>query len=427
MSSKLQQLGRAVAGAQDEALTRSEPRALDLRFADAPARNSSMRLVWTVGVALTALLLGVGGWVMGSHEAESVGFRVGRELALHHDLKWLQAPEDQPLHVHFSDGSEVHLSARGRMRVVKLDARGAGLQLESGQLELAVRHRAQTHWNVDAGPFGVRVVGTRFGVAWEPTRGELTLRLTEGAVELTGPVINKRRVVKGELIRVSLHEQQANVQLSPTPLKVTSTPLAQPTPNQRAAPIAEAVEAKAVHGQRRHARARTSTRAEQSPEQPPNPPSFEELARAGRYAEALQRVAGAAWQPTLESASASSLILLGDAARLTGKLPQAEEVYRRIRARFAGSREAASSAFALGRIFYDQRHQPRQAASWFSTYLREAPSGSLACEAEARLMEAQQSSGELSEARDSAASYLRRCPTGPHVPLARNLLGSAAP
>ena len=63
-----------------------------------------------------------------------------------------------------------------------------------------------------------------------------------------------------------------------------------------------------------------------------------------------------------------------------------------------------------------------QAADWFSTYLREQPSGALAREALGRLIEAYQAAGDRVSARATAERYLKSYPDGPHATLARQAL-----
>src|SRR5207248_423650 len=102
------------------------------------------------------------------------------------------------------DRTRVELSPRARARLVELDARGAHLLLESGRAQLAVVHAPRARWNVSAGPFVVRVIGTRFDVQWDPERDEFDLDLTRGAVELSGCVFGSSyRVRAGWHIRAS--------------------------------------------------------------------------------------------------------------------------------------------------------------------------------------------------------------------------------
>jgi outer membrane protein assembly factor BamD (BamD/ComL family) len=70
---------------------------------------------------------------------------------------------------------------------------------------------------------------------------------------------------------------------------------------------------------------------------------------------------------------------------------------------------------------YDERHDFRDSAAWFQTYLREEPRGTLAREASGRLMEAYRAAGNLAAARQAAEAYIAAYPEGPHAALARSI------
>jgi TolA-binding protein len=93
-----------------------------------------------------------------------------------------------------------------------------------------------------------------------------------------------------------------------------------------------------------------------------------------------------------------------------------------LRQRFAGSSDAATAAFRLGRIAFEKHHAYGDAASWFDIYLREQPSGPLMGDAFGRLMEARQRSGDWAGARVEAQQYLRRFPQGPYASEAQGIL-----
>jgi TolA-binding protein len=113
---------------------------------------------------------------------------------------------------------------------------------------------------------------------------------------------------------------------------------------------------------------------------------------------------------------------LADGARLSGKAEPARAALLELRKRFPSDPRAGAAAFLLGKISFDQTHDYAAAARWFSSSLREQPSGSLAREASGRLIEALTRSGDSAGARRAAQDYLSRYPDGPHANLARSLL-----
>ena len=147
------------------------------------------------------------------------------------------------------------------------------------------------------------------------------------------------------------------------------------------------------------------------------------LARAGRYADsyALANAAGVASE--CAHRGADDVLLLGEAARLTGHAEDARIAYDAVRRRFPGSAQAAQAAFNLGRLEVRAGHSTAS-VGWFETYLRERPQGPLAQAALGRLLEARVELGDTRAARDTARSYLERYPAGPHADAARKVLES---
>jgi ferric-dicitrate binding protein FerR (iron transport regulator) len=151
---------------------------------EAHFRRPRLRKVWLIApVAAGAILLAVG--LLGrSRPDSSLRFHVdGRDFS----QSYLSADATQTRRVYFSDGSELMLLPSGHMRISSTHAQGASLSLERGQLDLSIRHRPTTRWQLDAGPFIVRVTGTRFNVSWDPDRGDFSVALSEGAVNVSGP------------------------------------------------------------------------------------------------------------------------------------------------------------------------------------------------------------------------------------------------
>ena len=76
----------------------------------------------------------------------------------------LIADTHSDLPLQFSDGSSLTFRAGSSGRMHRLGAGGAEVVLDSGRLEAHVIHSDQTLWLVHAGPYRVRVTGTRFAV-----------------------------------------------------------------------------------------------------------------------------------------------------------------------------------------------------------------------------------------------------------------------
>ena len=310
---------------------------------------------------------------------------------------WLSPSGAEPIAIRFSDGTVVSVGPQARARVVRTTARGADLVLAQGSLSLAVVHREGGEWHVGAGPFTVLVTGTHFDVGWSVPDRTFTLSLQEGSVLVVGPTLSGagRRVKAGETLRIKMDEP------------------AQPEPALSAASVGSSAAKLAPEDS-----ARTLPKVVR-----PALGSWKDLASRQDYADALAAAEADGFDQTCQAASAHDLVLLGNAARFAGSAARAQQAFRLVRSRFAGTPDAAMAAFFLGRIAYDQLGNRSEAAEWFRSYLREAPSGALAREAAGRLLEAQRALGDLQAARITARQYLEKYPSGPHAALAHDVIG----
>ncbi|MBX3185878.1 MAG: tetratricopeptide repeat protein [Labilithrix sp.] len=305
---------------------------------------------------------------------------------------FLAAPPTRELPVAFSDGTKVQVAAGGRARVAALRARGAKLLVESGVVRANVVHRENTEWLVDAGPFEVKVTGTRFDVAWQPADEAIVVTLHEGSVVVTGcGLADGTRVTAGHQLRASCKhggmtlarvgegENAKGPEVAPEPV---TTPAALPdAPAAAAAPDArEAVRATTTA----HPSAASATHVE-------------------------------------ETSNAGEMLAQANMDRYAGRVDAAASALEAVRKRHPGTDAAATAAFELGRLAFDARKDFAAAGDWFDVYLRERPRGSLAREALGRAIEARQRSGNTARAIELAQKYLAAHPSGPHAALARRL------
>jgi transmembrane sensor len=326
---------------------------------------------------------------------------------------WLAAPEPRPLDLRFSDGTALSVRPGARARVVDVDDRGARVALERGELHAEVRSHPAANWWVIAGPFTVHVTGTRFDVRWDPDKERFALGVTEGNVRVSGAIAGDDRAVRaGEMLVISV--PQARLEVLPLGRLAGEDRLDRaqgakvavaPSPVASVTPPAETPSAAADLVQRERAVA-----------------SWHELARSGRLKEAYLAAETGSFSAECELASSSELLLLGDGARLAGRSDRASQALLTLRHRFPQDPRRAAAAFALGKVAFDQRHAFAQAAEWFSTCIREQPTGSLAREASGRLIEALRNAGDSAGAEQAARQYLSRYPDGPHAQTARSLL-----
>jgi hypothetical protein len=375
---------RALDARKENASERARARAALL--APARRRRSPMVLFAAAAALVCAVALVV---LVRPRPAPALSFEIGAASPTHGVVgTWLEPTGELPLV--FSDASTVLFLGGARGRVERLGADGATLDLERGKVVVSVRHRPGTDWTVRAGPFEVFVTGTTFDVSWDPREEVFSITMRDGSVLVRGPTLGPgTTVVASQTLRVSLHQAAPTDRDNPAPKGAPSA--ASAPPPEAPAPSASVRPAVDDLGWR-------------------------ELAQRGDYSRAIAAAEREGLPGVLAGAGGADLLLLGDAARFTGRTPLARDAYLAARSRFSGSPAAAQAAFALGRF------GGGEALGWFQRYLAEAPGGPLAREALGRILELQQAGGANDAAADTARRYLAAHPDGPHAELARSVL-----
>ncbi len=322
---------------------------------------------------------------------------------------WLGAPDRLPLPLDFSDGSRFELTPKSKARVTELGS-SARVELASGSLRVHVVPGRSSAWRIDAGPFGVRITGTRFVVSYDPAQEVLELVMDEGEVELSGCVFGKgRKLAVGQRVRASCRTEELDVGYRDVARPRAEPPIAENTPAPNtAAPVPGA----AAPGQTIAA----------TPLPAPALEAWQPLARAGKYREAYAELERLGFDEECRKANAETLGLLADVARKARAPRKAERALLLLRSRFPNSAGAAIAAFTLGRLEFDELRGYTRAADWFRTYLKEQPNGAMAREALGRLLEAAYRGGDAGAARALSERYLREYPSGPHAELASRLV-----
>lgn len=358
-----------------------------------------------IALALLALVMFAFGWLAFPLTPGALAFTVDGKPGLAHT--WIAAPSGQTLVVSFSDGTVLQAAPSSRARVVELDSHGADISLESGQIHAHVAHTLHSAWRLSAGPFAIRVTGTRFDVTWEPVSQTFSLAVLEGSVIVSGSIVgNDRPVRAGEKLLASVARGRLELVNAETGAAATK-----PEPDQAVAPATEppavaAVEASAV--------AREASIKDDE--------AWRTLAEKGELRQAFAAADARGFRGICSSATASELLLLGDAARISGRSDRATEALLTLRRRYPRDARRAAAAFSLGKVAFDQQHAYAQAAHWFAVYELEQPNGPLAREASGRRIEALRNAGDGPGARKAARDYLARHPQGPHADVARSLI-----
>jgi ferric-dicitrate binding protein FerR (iron transport regulator) len=327
--------------------------------------------------------------------------------------KYVSAPLERSAELRFSDESTLIATAGSRLRVEDTSPLGARILLERGSTSVKVVHKTSTAWTFAAGPFEVHVTGTRFDLAWDPSRETCDLLLHEGSVEVRGPTGSGPVVVRGGQ-RFRGDAQQRTMQVVELEANAALPPATAAKPDNSVAPAAPAVAeppepTPAVTASSKAAR--PEARA----------PSWSERIAQGNFKEIVSEAEGRGIPSCLSGCSATDLRALSDAARYTGNSALAQRSLSSLRQRFPGA-QGTEAAFLLGRL-EEQRGAMATALAWYDSYLREAPSGSFAAEALAGKLRAVKATQGKQAAEPLAREYLRRFPKGVHVRTAREILG----
>ena len=449
-TNELETLARAVAremgdGCADERLLRH--RRAWLTEVGKPSRSAWV-VTGTSFAAVAALgLILVGVWLAFAGTRGRLPFEVGPLGAAGGEGQWLAASAGQALPLRFSDGSELALGGPARARVVESTERSVLLVLQEGRLEASIRHSQTRGWTVQAGPYRIRDLGTRFALRWDSASSVLEVFVSEGEVQVAGPWLGAKGIVVSANERLSidgLGRPSRAVLTEPVGAREGEGRSPALAPRPEPDPPAEERPASAPSKMHRNGHKRRGAAAEPSaPEPPPGEPEGSARPQArrtplpglgslpgecralfeqGRYAEVLAFAHKAGFAHWLQDLDFPDLWRLGEAARYAKQSKEAQQVLQVVRQRFSTSWRARVAAFLLGRLAMEQGADPATAVGWFRTYLKEEPDGSLAQEALGRLISAEDRLGHKAEAQATARAYLQRYPNGLFAALARSVL-----
>jgi len=309
----------------------------------------------------------------------------------------------------FNEGSKFVLApgARGRLRAVT--AEGARLVLDHGTASFQITPHLDHRWWVEAGPFMVSVRGTDFTVVWDPTREELEVKLRQGRVAVTGPVLGEELILRpGQSLRVNLGKRETVITDArgeiPAPAALPSAP-----PANASVPLAALSSAVAPS-------ARGSASPGASGER-----RWREAVAKGEWDRILADAERDGVEATLPMLSSDELFALADAARYRRRPDLARSALLAQRQRFPNSSRASDAVFLLGRVEESQPARRALAVKRYDEYLARASSGTYAAEALGRKMILVNELHGAENARPIAEQYLRRFPNGSYADAARTL------
>jgi transmembrane sensor len=139
---------------------------------------------WAGLAAALALVIGTGALTLRDNEAGEIA------IATRHG-------ETQTIHL--ADASTVTLDGNNSISYAKGSERK--LALASGSAHFAVKHDAAKPFSIAAGGYQIRDLGTEFSVS--RTKGHLSISVSSGLVDVSGPGVSRLSVKPGERIDIA--------------------------------------------------------------------------------------------------------------------------------------------------------------------------------------------------------------------------------
>lgn len=358
------------------------------------ATPTRRRRLWATGGAALATVAAVLALVLLPQPGDTV--RAGEQLVA----------GSEPRVVQFAHGSVVTLGPGAQAQVEVLDETTVEVVLTAGRLDAEVAKQAGRTWRYHAGPWVVRVVGTKLSVQWDLASQALEVGVTNGVVEVSGAGEPPVLVRAGEVLRRGAPSSQV-AERQPAPL---AKPLAPELP----APPSMPARVGTLTGRTKAQQALSTAPAVVTP----NEPSWKALLTAGQRRAAVERAEteGIFARPNL--LSDDDALLLADAARLEQRGATARPLLTLVLER--GGADAAEASFLMGRLEADA-HTPDAARGFFAQAIALAPSGPFAEQARGRLLEVLLDLQDLPAAKAAARDYLANHPAGAWANLAKKL------
>ena len=305
--------------------------------------------------------------------------------------------------VALSDGSSILAENRTKFSVDVVGRNAALTRLVSGKLHVRVTHNDDTSYRFIAGPYEVRVVGTEFDLAWDPSGAGLALSMSKGEVRLVEPGGKLRTLKSGETLQLpsvvqALAQGAAQRAATPAPVAVAEVAAVAPAAADGNVPSA----AHAGHDSQQ-------------------PPSWDALVAKGQFADVVREAETLGIDSVTERRGPSDLKALGQAARYVGKRALSLRAFSALRERNRGTDAARQAAFFLARLQEEQGNQA-EALRWLGTYVSEAPRGVYAAEAYGRRLSLTERLRGQAAALPLAREYLERFPKGAYAQSARALV-----
>lgn len=296
------------------------------------------------------------------------------------------------------DGTSLALAQSGHVKVTTWNDKRARLELDRGRAELHVSKLAGRSFTVSAAGVDVTVKGTRFSVELKDSPRAVAVKVTEGRVEVT----------RGDALHV-LGPGDAWEEPIVEAAAADDAALDEGEDDEvdEVVPEAVASDAGAHHRPKRaggkDARAR----------------KLAHLIHQRKLKEAYQLLGPAGFSAEVQRAEPQRLFELAEVARFNDHPNEEADALDALRRRFPKDGLAGLAAFELGRLRMDRLSDAKGAVEALRSAITLAPSAPFREDAEARLVQALEATGDLKACAAARDAYLKDHAAGVHVDVVR--------
>jgi TolA-binding protein len=350
-----------------------------------PERRRLSVTIPAVGVLVAAMALGVLWWPRdGRSNLEASGWEGS-----------VVASDDAPVEMTLAEGTHIQVDPRSELKFLHSSAQAVQVRLGHGSARFQVAKKRTRRFTVNLGKVEVVVTGTQFRVLRKagPHGERVQVQVEEGSVE----------VHRGDGGVVALHAgENWSTVVAPEP-RVGATSSAEPAPSDE------------DDGRESELDVPSESEEPEAQDDEQDVESDDDSVQTERRPSRARRAAARRRAQREAAADAGEMFDHANLARRAGRLEDAAELYAEVVSRYPRDRRASLAAFELGRLRMDSLRDVRGAVKALERALKLDDHGAFAEDALARLVLAEEATGDHAGCSRARSRYLARYPEGVHA------------
>jgi transmembrane sensor len=340
-------------------------------------RKRSTALIPAVGILVAACALGVVWWPRDA--------RVGT------DSVWegsVVASDDAPVEMTLAEGTHIQVEPRSEVKLLHSSQHAVQVRLGHGSARFQVAKKRSRRFSVDLGKVEVVVTGTQFRVTRRGSSAgdRVQVQVTEGSVEVHREDGGLVTLHAGEHWSTTIAPQDDEREVESSRASADELEADAPSELEESQPVQIEDDSAGIEDEIDHTRAR------------------ERAAKRRRRAARVEAFN-----------DAGELLDQANLARRAGRLDDAADLYEDLVIRYPRDRRASLAAFELGRLRMDSLRDMNGAVRALERALKLDSHGAFAEDALARLVLAEEASGDQQACSRARSRYLARYPEGVHA------------